>query len=99
MIINKYGESIEINCVTYTVGMNVAGTKESEYEGLIGRITEIRTDSDMDTENIGRIFTVHLNRLNPLKKYHGLRLYFQSFMVSQDTSETSFSIVLLWRPV
>lgn len=53
MIMSKYGESIEVNGVTYTVGMNILATNESEYEGLYGQITEIRTDSDMDTENVG----------------------------------------------
>ncbi len=51
MIINELGAEFEYNGVTYVIGEPIIGTKESEYEGLFGTITEIRDGSDKDTDN------------------------------------------------
>ena len=51
MIINRPGAEFEYEGVIYTIGVPVIGTNESEYEGLFGRITEIRDGEDKDTEN------------------------------------------------
>ena len=51
MVANKIGESVEFADITYTVGSTVTVTKFSDYAGLVGKITEIATDGDMDTDN------------------------------------------------
>ncbi|HCT16824.1 MAG TPA: hypothetical protein DIW36_05450 [Ruminococcaceae bacterium] len=51
MVANKIGESVEFEGVTYTVGASVSVNKTSDYAGLAGKITEIATDDDMDTDN------------------------------------------------
>ena len=51
MIMNRVGAEFEYEGVTYTVGAPIVGTHESEYEGLFGRITEIRDGEDKETEN------------------------------------------------
>ena len=51
MVANKAGESIEFDGVTYTVGATVTVCKGSDYDGLVGKIIEIATDDDMDTDN------------------------------------------------
>lgn len=51
MVANKIGESVEFEGVTYTVGAAVSVNKTSDYAGLAGKITEIATDDDMDTDN------------------------------------------------
>ena len=51
MVANKIGESVEFEGVTYTVGAAVSVNKTSDYAGLVGKITEIATDDDMDTDN------------------------------------------------
>jgi hypothetical protein len=53
MIINRLGAVFEHEGVTYTIGGPIVGTDESEYRGLYGAITEIRTEDDKDTENEG----------------------------------------------
>lgn len=51
MVANKSGESVEFEGVTYTVGAAVSVNKTSDYAGLVGKIIEIATDDDMDTDN------------------------------------------------
>lgn len=51
MIINQHGAEFEYEGVTYIIGAPIIGTHESEYEGLFGRITEIRNGEDKETEN------------------------------------------------
>jgi hypothetical protein len=51
MIINRPGAEFEYEGVKYIIGAPIIGTHESEYEGLFGRITEIRDDEDKETEN------------------------------------------------
>ena len=51
MIINRPGAAFEYGGVRYAVGMPVIATSESEYEGLTGRITEIRDGEDKETDN------------------------------------------------
>ena len=51
MILNENGKSFEYDGITYTIGDTIIGTNASEYEGLIGTITEIRDDNDKETEN------------------------------------------------
>ena len=52
MVADKIGESIEYQGVTYTVGAAVSVNKHSDYDGLIGKIIEITTEDDMDTDNV-----------------------------------------------
>ena len=51
MIINRAGAEFEYEGVIYKIGEPIVGTSESEYEGLYGRITEIRDGEDRETEN------------------------------------------------
>lgn len=51
MIYNKPGAVFKYDGVKYTVGCRVKGTASSEYDGLYGRILEIRTEDDRETEN------------------------------------------------
>ena len=53
MIINKQGQGIVIDKDFYYVGMRVVANENSDYAGLTGTITEIRTGDDKDTENPG----------------------------------------------
>lgn len=50
MIYTKTGEGITADGITLSVGERVIAT-ESDYAGLKGYITEIRTGSDKETEN------------------------------------------------
>ena len=51
MIYTKTGETFAVGGETYTIGNHVIGTSESEYEGLFGFVTEIRTGEDKETDN------------------------------------------------
>lgn len=51
MIYKKPGEKFSYENITYTVGSRVLANEASEYSGLFGRILEIRTDDDRETEN------------------------------------------------
>ena len=51
MVKNKIGECVDYFGLTYTVGAAVTVAKGSDYDGLIGKIIEITTDEDMDTDN------------------------------------------------
>lgn len=53
MIINKQGEKcLCSNGVEYIIGEEVIGTENGDYEGLIGRIYEIRIgEADKETDN------------------------------------------------
>jgi len=51
MVYTENGTGIEHEGISFAVGMNVLGNGESEYQGLCGIITEIRTDPDKDTDN------------------------------------------------
>lgn len=47
----KPDEKFSHENITYTVGSRVLANEASEYSGLFGRILEIRTDDDRETEN------------------------------------------------
>ena len=51
MILNEHGKSIEYDGITYTIGEQIAANNQSEYEGLVGVIVEIRDGDDKETEN------------------------------------------------
>lgn len=51
MIINRPDAAFAYEGTEYTIGTPIIGTAESEYEGLFGRITEIRDGEDKETEN------------------------------------------------
>lgn len=51
MIYKKPGEKFSHENITYTVGSRVLANEASEYSGLFGRILQIRTDDDRETEN------------------------------------------------
>lgn len=53
MILEKYGESLEIEGRVFTVGDKVLSVDDSDYGKLHGTILEIRTDPDKETENEG----------------------------------------------
>ena len=50
MVCTRNGESITADGVTFAVGDRIIAT-DSDYAGLKGYITEIRTGADKDTEN------------------------------------------------
>lgn len=51
MIINTPGAVYHYDGIEYVIGEPIAGTSESEYEGLFGSITEIRDGRDKETDN------------------------------------------------
>lgn len=51
MIIKRMNEEFEYKGKIYKIGAPIVGTDDSEYKGLFGRITEIRTDKDKLTDN------------------------------------------------
>lgn len=51
MISTKTGAGITVDGIFYFVGMHVLCNDASDYAGLYGVITEIRTDDDRETEN------------------------------------------------
>lgn len=51
MIFQKQGAEFCYENRKYTIGEKIVANGESEYEGLIGTITEIRTGTDKETEN------------------------------------------------
>ena len=51
MILTRNGESLTVEGKTFAVGATVWTNSASEYRGLIGRITEIRSGDDMETDN------------------------------------------------
>ena len=51
MILTRNGESLTVEGKTFVVGATVWTNSASEYRGLIGRITEIRSGDDMETDN------------------------------------------------
>lgn len=53
MILDQSVQSIEIDGTVFAVGVRIGANSKSEYYGLEGRIIEIATDDDKDTENEG----------------------------------------------
>lgn len=51
MILNERGCGFDYEGTRYVIGQTIVGTNASEYEGLYGVITEIRTGDDKETEN------------------------------------------------
>lgn len=51
MIINQTGASYCYGSIEYTIGSPIVATDKSDYHGLYGRILEIKTDADKDTDN------------------------------------------------
>ena len=51
MIYTRTGTGITVDGVFYFAGMYVRANNASEYAGLYGVVTEIRTDDDRETEN------------------------------------------------
>ncbi len=51
MIYNKSNDAFEYEGKTYKIGDKVIANNESAYAGLFGKIIEIRTDEDRETEN------------------------------------------------
>lgn len=52
-MILRNNDRLNINDKTFSIGEAVWVNRASDYAGLIGRITEIRTDGDKETENEG----------------------------------------------
>lgn len=66
MFLNKIGEGMEVDGITYTVGQRITANKNSDYDGATGIIIEISDEEDgvdiycdlerpTDTEVIARI--------------------------------------------
>lgn len=51
MLYSQEGEILWYDGLSYTVGAQVYANESSEYSGLFGKIMEIRTGSDRETEN------------------------------------------------
>lgn len=51
MIQQEIGSVFIYEGTRYVIGEPIVGTKESEYEGLVGTIFEIRDGEDKETEN------------------------------------------------
>lgn len=90
MIYKKPGEKFSYENITYTVGSRVLANEASEYSGLFGRILEIRTDDDRETEMMRRTSIASLTlRTFPLPAVRWSRLFLNS-MVRQ-------SVWRIWR--
>ncbi len=72
MVLTNQGESLVYDGKTYAVGDKVIATKETEYEGLIGTIFEIRDGDDRLTDNDTP--DIHCYFDAPLHKEHIKRL-------------------------
>lgn len=51
MVLDRPGAEFNYNGKKYVIGESVVATEESEYDGLIGTILEIRDGDDKETEN------------------------------------------------
>lgn len=51
MVIKRTGDSFQYKNVAYTIGQRIFANGQSDWEGLFGVITEIRTDGEKETEN------------------------------------------------
>lgn len=51
MVIRRTGDTYNYEGVAYTIGGRVYANGQSDWEGLFGSITEIRTGTDKETEN------------------------------------------------
>ena len=51
MILSKSGETFKYDGYIYTIGEQIVANSQSEYEGLVGSIIEIRDGCDKETEN------------------------------------------------
>ena len=46
MFLNKIGEGMEVDGITYTVGQRITANKNSDYDGATGIIIEISDEED-----------------------------------------------------
>lgn len=51
MVIKQTGSVYQYEGMTYTIGGRIYANGQSDWDGLFGVITEIRTDEDKETEN------------------------------------------------
>lgn len=51
MVIRQTGDTYKYENKSYTIGQRVYANGQSDWEGLFGVITEIRTDEDRETGN------------------------------------------------
>lgn len=51
MVIKRTGDIYQYEGMTYTIGERIYANGQSDWKGLFGVITEIRTDEDKETEN------------------------------------------------
>ncbi|MDE6852147.1 MAG: hypothetical protein K2J67_06615 [Lachnospiraceae bacterium] len=51
MVIKQTGSVYQYEGMTYTIGRRICANGQSDWDGLFGVITEIRTDEDKETEN------------------------------------------------
>ena len=51
MILRENGTRFCADGKVFTIGGRISANGESEYEGLFGTITEIRSGADRETEN------------------------------------------------
>lgn len=66
MILNKKEQSIEIDGKLFKIGNYVIGTSAGDYDGIIGIIREIRTNSDKETDN--NTADIYCDFLKPVMK-------------------------------
>lgn len=66
MILNKKEQSIEIDGKLFKIGNYVIGTNAGDYDGIIGIIREIRTNSDKETDN--NTADIYCDFLKPVMK-------------------------------
>lgn len=51
MVIKRTGDTYHYENMTFAIGQRIYANGQSDWEGLFGEITEIRTDGDKETEN------------------------------------------------
>lgn len=61
MVYNREGDRLILDGTSWTIGMPVYANEESDFSGLYGYITEIRTNDDQETENDTPDIYCHFN--------------------------------------
>lgn len=98
MIINSPGATFTYGDVVYTLGEKIYANGESDYQGLIGCIYEIRDGEDKETENEGPDFYCSFNP--PVSPYDidELERRFTSLYKSQTTLENIALDMVIMAP-
>lgn len=97
MICSKLGNKFVYNRRTYTVGDSIICNSESEYDGLIGKIIEIRDGADKDTDNEDPDIYCCLEQPRSIAKIKELEDKFSNLYGTIMTiDDIALDVVILW---